>query len=150
MSFPILKAFVLCENVADNSSGTDQKDLQGAGLSKVECLDPLPVKLTFWVFVQLSDQKESGEVRLAIMRADSVDATFSDPSPFVIGVLCGPPSSVFACLIAYSLNEACTSSNCGMMMDGLSTNDWKSSSGERPWEPRTRKRRAPERFRSLN
>jgi hypothetical protein len=27
--------------------------------------------LSFWVFVQLSDQKETGEVRLALMRADS-------------------------------------------------------------------------------
>ena len=29
------------------------------------------MKLSFWVFVQLSDQKETGDVRLAIMRADS-------------------------------------------------------------------------------
>lgn len=71
MSLPVLKAFVLCNNVADNPASNDQKDLQGAGLSRIECSDPLPVRLTFWVFVQLSDQKESGEVRLAIMRADS-------------------------------------------------------------------------------
>jgi hypothetical protein len=37
------------------------------------------VKLTFWVFVQLSDRKETGEVRLALMRADSGRRYFFRP-----------------------------------------------------------------------
>jgi hypothetical protein len=56
----MLKAFVLCENITDNPASRDQKDLQGAGLSRMECVDPLPVKLSFWVFGQLSDQNETG------------------------------------------------------------------------------------------
>lgn len=79
MSLPMLKAFVLCDNVTEHSTGKDQKDLQGAGLSRVEGLGPFPVKFSFWVFVQLSDQKETGEVRLAIMRADSGRRYFFRP-----------------------------------------------------------------------
>jgi hypothetical protein len=67
----MLKAFVLCDRITDNSANKDQKDLQGAGLARVNLVGNFPVKLTFWVFVQLSDQDETGEVRLAIMRADS-------------------------------------------------------------------------------
>ena len=37
------------------------------------------MKLSFWVFVQLSDQKETGEVRLAITRADSGRRYFFRP-----------------------------------------------------------------------
>jgi hypothetical protein len=75
----MLKAFVLCDNITDHPANRDQKDLQGAGLSRMECVGPLPVKLSFWVFVQLSDQKESGEVRLAYMRADTGRRTFFRP-----------------------------------------------------------------------
>jgi hypothetical protein len=75
----MLKAFVLCDKITDNAEHRDQKDLQGAGLSRIACADPLPVKVTFWVFVQLSDQKESGEVRLALMRADSGRRYFFRP-----------------------------------------------------------------------
>jgi hypothetical protein len=71
MSVPILKAFVLCDNVTENRTNKDQKDLQGAGLSRIACEGPFPEKLSFWIFMQLTDQKETGEVRLAIMRADS-------------------------------------------------------------------------------
>jgi hypothetical protein len=53
--------------------------LQEAGLSRMECVDPLPLKLSFWVFVQLSDQKETGEVRLALMRADTGRRYFFRP-----------------------------------------------------------------------
>lgn len=67
----MLKAFLLCNNITDHPGNKDQKDLEGAGLSRFECVGPFPVKLSFWVFVQVSDQKETGEVRLAIMRADS-------------------------------------------------------------------------------
>jgi hypothetical protein len=79
MNGPNLKAFVLCDNVTDTPTSTDQKDLQGAGLSRMNCVDPLPVKFSFWVFVQLADQKATGEVRLAIMRADSGRRYFFRP-----------------------------------------------------------------------
>lgn len=75
----MLKAFVLCNSIADYPTNRDQKDLQGAGLSRVQYTGLLPVKLTFWVFVQLADQKETGEVRLAIMRADSGRRYFFRP-----------------------------------------------------------------------
>ena len=75
----MLKAFVLCDSITDHPANSDQKDLQGAGLSRVQCVDPFPVKLSFWVFVQLSDQKEAGEARLAIMRADSGRRYFFRP-----------------------------------------------------------------------
>jgi hypothetical protein len=71
MAAPVLKAFLLCDNITDNVANRDKKDVEGAGLTRVVCVDPLPVKLSFWVFVQLSDNKETGEVRLALMRADS-------------------------------------------------------------------------------
>jgi hypothetical protein len=75
----MLKAFVLCDNITDNLANRDLKDLQGAGLSRIECVHPPPVKLSFWVFVQLSDQKESGEMQLAIMRAVSGRRYFFRP-----------------------------------------------------------------------
>ncbi|HVS38200.1 MAG TPA: hypothetical protein VMS17_21755 [Gemmataceae bacterium] len=76
---PMLKAFVLCDGITNHAADGDQKDLQGAGLSRVPCMDSFPVKLSFWVFVQLSDQKETGEARLAIMRADSGRRYFFRP-----------------------------------------------------------------------
>ncbi len=75
----MLKAFVLCDKITDHPGNRDQKDLQGAGLARVNCAGSFPVKLTFWVFVQLSDQNETGEVRLAIMRADSGRRYFFRP-----------------------------------------------------------------------
>src|SRR5581483_7007209 len=41
----MLKAFVLCNGITDNPSNPDQKDLRGAGLSRIECTAPFPVKL---------------------------------------------------------------------------------------------------------
>jgi hypothetical protein len=76
---PTLKAFVLCDNVTDHPTDGDRKDLQGAGLSRLECPGPPPVKLSFWVFAQLSDQKATGEVRLAVTRADSGRRYFFRP-----------------------------------------------------------------------
>ena len=76
---PILKAFLLCQNITDHPTDRAQKDLLGAGLSRIECVDPLPVKVSFWVFAQLADQKASGEVRLALMRADSGRRYFFRP-----------------------------------------------------------------------
>jgi hypothetical protein len=75
----MLKAFVLCNNVADNPANPDQKDLQGAGLAHIGCVEPLPMKFSFWAFIQLSDQKKAGEVRLALMRADSGRRYFFRP-----------------------------------------------------------------------
>jgi hypothetical protein len=75
----MLKAFVICENITDNTTNPNQKDLQGAGLSRLVCVDPFPVKLSFWVFVQLSDQKLTGVVRLALTRADSGRRYFFRP-----------------------------------------------------------------------
>lgn len=79
MVWRMLKAFVLCNDITDNSANSDQKDLQGAGLSRSACTTPFPVKLSFWLFAQLSDQKEAGEVRLAITRADSGRRYFFRP-----------------------------------------------------------------------
>ena len=70
---------MLCDSIADSSTNSDQKDLHGAGLAAINCTAPFPVKLSFWVFAQLSDQKETGEVRLAIMRADSGRRCFFRP-----------------------------------------------------------------------
>ena len=75
----MLKAFVLCDAVTDHPANLDQKDLQGAGLSWVECVDPLPVKLSFWIFVQLSDQKETGEGDWRSCAPIRADATSSVP-----------------------------------------------------------------------
>lgn len=75
----MLKAFVICDNITDSPVNKNQKDLQGAGLSRLACVTPLPVKLSLWVFVQLSDQKQSGVVRLALMRADSGRRYFFRP-----------------------------------------------------------------------
>lgn len=75
----MLKAFVLCESVTDNPTNKDQKDLVGAGLARITCAGPFPAKSAFWVFAQLSDQKQSGAVRLALMRADSGRRYFFRP-----------------------------------------------------------------------
>ncbi len=71
MNLSTLKAFVLCDNITDKPDSSDQKNLQGAGLSRIACVDPFPVKLSFWTFIQLSDQKATGQARLALMRGDS-------------------------------------------------------------------------------
>ena len=75
----MLKAFVLCDNITDSTASGDQKDLQGAGLSRIDCNDPFPATLSFWVFVQMSDQKETGELRLSLLRADSGRRYFFRP-----------------------------------------------------------------------
>ena len=75
----MLKAFVLCENIVDHPADKNRKDLYGAGLSRIACTEPLPMKVSFWAFVQLSDEKETGELRLALMRADSGRRYFFRP-----------------------------------------------------------------------
>src|SRR5580658_3385317 len=71
MSPPNLKAFVLCDHVSDKPDGVDQKHLDGAGLSRIVSVGSFPAKFSFWTFIQVGDQKATGEARLAIMRADS-------------------------------------------------------------------------------
>ena len=118
MNPPTLKAFILCDNVTDNSASKDQKDLQGAGRSRFDGAGPLPVRLSFWVFVQLSDKKATGEVRLAIMRGDSGRRYFFRPVIVRHKERCKRPFSAFGCTIAFSLNRAFTSLNCGTMTRG--------------------------------
>jgi hypothetical protein len=71
MSPPNLKAFVLCDDVSDKPGSADQKDLRRAGLARIACVGPFPVKRSFWTFIQLTGRKATGEVRLSLMRADS-------------------------------------------------------------------------------
>jgi hypothetical protein len=71
MSEPVFKAFVLCDEIADASGGSGQKDLRGAGLSVIHASGSFPVKRTFWVYVEVADQKPTGRIQLAVMRADS-------------------------------------------------------------------------------
>jgi hypothetical protein len=71
MSPPSLKAFVLCDDVSDKPDSLDQKNLHGAGLSRIVSVNSFPAKFSFWTFVQVVDQKSTAEARLAIMRADS-------------------------------------------------------------------------------
>ena len=48
-------------------------------LTLSSAIRPDTFSLPYWVFVQLSDQKETGEVRLALMRADSGRRYFFRP-----------------------------------------------------------------------
>jgi hypothetical protein len=79
MGGTMLKAFVLCNDITDNAENPIQKDLIGAGLTRIEGVGPFPAKLSFWAFVQIADQKATGKVRLAIMRADSGRRFFFRP-----------------------------------------------------------------------
>jgi hypothetical protein len=71
MSAPILKAFVLCDEITDSPGGTGQKDLRGAGLTVIHASSPFPIKRSFWVYLEMTDQKLTGSTQLALMRADS-------------------------------------------------------------------------------
>jgi hypothetical protein len=71
MSEPILKAFVLCDEIVDSPGGSGQKDLRGAGLSIIQVAGTFPAKHTFWVYIEVADQKATGNIQLALMRADS-------------------------------------------------------------------------------
>jgi hypothetical protein len=79
MNQPTLKAFVLCDSIADKVNNTQQKDLYGAGLCRIDCAQPFPAKLSFWAFIQIADQKKTGHVRLSLMRADSGRRYFFRP-----------------------------------------------------------------------
>ena len=68
---PVLKAFVLCEDIRERPDNT--MDLIAAGLSAIRSSSqpPFPLTHTFWIYLQLTDAKPRGKVRLALMRADS-------------------------------------------------------------------------------
>src|SRR5258707_1138209 len=71
MSEPVFKAFVLCDEINDSQDGSGQKDIRGAGLSVIHAAGSFPVKHSFWIYIELADQKPAGNTQLALMRADS-------------------------------------------------------------------------------
>jgi hypothetical protein len=71
MSEPIFKAIVLCDEITDSPGGSGQKDLRGAGLTIIRASGSFPFKRNFWVYIEMADQKPSGKLQLALMRADS-------------------------------------------------------------------------------
>jgi hypothetical protein len=79
MTPPTLKAFVLCDDVTDKPDSGGQKHLKGAGLYRITSTGSLPVKLSFWAFIQLSDRKSTGQAQLSLMRADSGRRYFFRP-----------------------------------------------------------------------
>jgi len=98
MPEPVLKAFVLCDEIRQQPNSL-QMDLLGAGLSVIRPQsDPsFPCKQTFWAYVLLSDEKPQGRVKLVIRRADSgiqhsfreIDINYTDllnPSQLAIRV----------------------------------------------------------------
>ena len=107
----ILKAFVLCNNITDNPVSRDQKDLEGAGLSRIEFVDPLPVKVSFWIFVQLADQNQRGKCGWRSCVPIRADAISSVRSPSGTKRRCKQLCSVFAYMIACFRNGASISLN---------------------------------------
>ena len=71
MNEPVIKAFVHCDEIADSADGPGRKDLRGAGLSVIQASGTFPCKHTFWVYLEVADQKATGRIQLALMRADS-------------------------------------------------------------------------------
>jgi hypothetical protein len=71
MAETVIKAFVLCDEITNSSSDSGQKDLRGAGLTFIRASGSFPIKHNFWVYVEITDQKSTGNIQLAIMRADS-------------------------------------------------------------------------------
>ncbi len=73
---PIIKAFVLCEDVRQYS---DKADLFGAGVGLIRSgsTPAFPFKHTFWAYLLIADEKPEGQVQLALMRADSGRRYFS-------------------------------------------------------------------------
>ncbi len=69
---PILKAFVLCDEIRQRFE-SPQMDLLGAGLYIIrpESSPPFPCKQSFWVYLHLADENPPGRLNLAIMRGDS-------------------------------------------------------------------------------
>ncbi len=71
MRQPVVKAFVICDEVIDSPTGPGPKDLYGAGLALLESDGLFPWTRTFWVYLELAGQNSAGSVQLALMRADS-------------------------------------------------------------------------------
>ena len=71
MGLPVLKAFVLCDEITSSAGGTGQIDIRGAGLDQFRGADVYPQKHSFWAYVELTDVKPEGILQLAVMRADS-------------------------------------------------------------------------------
>jgi hypothetical protein len=71
MSTLILKAFVLCNEIADTPGEPGQKDLRGAGLTILRATGPFPVRRSLSIYFEMSDQKPAGRIQIALMRADS-------------------------------------------------------------------------------
>ncbi|HEV3144112.1 MAG TPA: hypothetical protein VGZ47_09535, partial [Gemmataceae bacterium] len=92
MDETVIKAYVLCDEVADSASGSGQKDLRGAGLVTIRSAGPFPIKRTLWVYIEMTDRKSTGNIQLAIMRADSgrrfffreITVNFADPAQTTI------------------------------------------------------------------
>ena len=76
MPGPVLKAFVLCD---DLHQYPDKADLFGAGMGVIRstATPPFPFRHTFWAYVMLADEKPQAQVELAVMRADSGRSYFS-------------------------------------------------------------------------
>src|SRR5437016_13899746 len=68
MGSPLIKAFVLCDFVADSPGGPGRKNLTGAGLSVVRAPNTLPLTHTFWVYIEVTDQRGFGRIQLALLR----------------------------------------------------------------------------------
>jgi len=71
MNGAIPKAFILCEAITASAAGPGRKDLGGVGLSLIRAAGPYPIKYSFWVYLEMTNQKPQGILRLALMRADS-------------------------------------------------------------------------------
>jgi hypothetical protein len=63
---PILKAFVLCDEVRQQPN-KDRMDVLGAGLSVIRSQSnpPFPCKQTFWAYLLLTDEKAQGRVKFS-------------------------------------------------------------------------------------
>jgi hypothetical protein len=71
MDEPVLKAFVLCDEITKSPGDSKQVDVRGAGLNAFVTSEPFPIKRSFWAYVEIGDQKPVGTIQLGLMRADS-------------------------------------------------------------------------------
>ena len=116
MSEPILKAFVLCDEIVDSPGGSGQKDIRGAGLSIIQVSETFPAKRTFWVYIEIADQKSTGNIQLALMRADSGRRLFFRVMPIEF------PDQLHATVVAVRVFD-CTLPAAGVYFVELWYND---------------------------
>src|SRR5437868_15509791 len=84
---PVPKAFVLCDEITESPGATGQKDLRGAGMSVIKATAEFPIKHTFWVYIEIVDEKPNATIHLVLTRADSgrsvrsrtIEVTNADP-----------------------------------------------------------------------